>query len=334
MTWSVSNGKARAAAQPYSPFVAHAPSRAVRWDWREVVPFADSFCLRLPRTYPRAIMRVPVCPGGPARRGGTAVPGSTLGGMLMRFLFPALGKRALFSFARRFTASLASSFALLVALVIAAAPAARAQNFADNSKWELGGHYAFLTLPSQCTGSSSCESSNSGLGANVTYNFSSWVGLDTEMNFFGNNGDASTNLTGGAVTEGLFGVRFGPTTRRWGLYSVLRPGFVNFSSVLAGAQPGGAGATGTAFPTTSATPQFSASLNYQAPSPSALAMLGFTHATDFAFNYGEAIEYRPTKHAALRLDIGDTIVSYPGSTLGAQYHQHNFQISQAIIIRF
>jgi hypothetical protein len=63
-------------------------------------------------------------------------------------------------------------------------------------------------------------------------------------------------------------------------------------------------------------------------------MLGFTRATDFAFNYGEAIEYRPTRHAALRLDIGDTIVAYPGATLGAQYHQHNFQISQAIIIRF
>ncbi|MHB8540080.1 MAG: outer membrane beta-barrel protein [Candidatus Acidiferrales bacterium] len=304
----------------------------------------------------------------------------------MRFSLPALGRRALFSFAARITsflatlftsspistdaapvrapitaiapvtasgtapmtpmtkiaamimptaASIALSFALLAAFATAAAPVARAQNFADNSKWELGGHYAFLTLPSQCTGSPSCEANNSGLGANLTYNFSSWIGVDTEMNFFGNNGDAATNLTGGAVTEGLFGVRFGPTTRRWGLYSVIRPGFVNFSSVLANGQPG-AGATGAAFPITAATPQFSASLNYQTPSPSpaALAMLGFTRATDFAFNYGEAIEYRPTKHAALRLDIGDTIVSYPGSTLGAQYHQHNFQISQAIVIRF
>ena len=266
--------------------------------------------------------------------------GSRCGGMLMRLPFPALGKRALFSFATRFAASVASSFALLVAFVMIAAPAARAQNFADNSKWELGGHYAFLTLPSQCTGSSSCETSNSGLGANLTYNFSSWVGLDTEMDFFANNGDTPTNLTGGAVTEGLFGVRFGPTTRRWGFYSVIRPGFVNFSNVLPGAQPiasgqpGAASASGIAFPTTSTTAQFSAALRYQAPSPSALAMMGFTRATDFAFNYGEAIEYRPTKHAALRLDIGDTIVSYPGSTLGAQYHQHNFQISQAIVIRF
>jgi len=258
-----------------------------------------------------------------------------VGGMLMRLLFPALQKQILPLLATRFAAPSVLSLALLAACVFAAAPAARAQNFADNSKWELGGHYAFLTLPSQCTGGSTCESSNSGLGANVTYNISPWIGVDTEMDFFGNNGDTSTSLTGGAVTEGLFGLRFGPTTRRWGLYSVIRPGFVNFSNVLASTQPGAASAPGTAFPTTSATPQFSAALRYQAPSSaSPIAMLGFTRATDFAFNYGEAIEYRPTKHVAVRLDIGDTIVSYPGSTLGAQYHQHNFQISEALVIRF
>ncbi len=247
----------------------------------------------------------------------------------MRLSFPAPVKRVSFFFAVRFALPLTVIFAL----VVAAASPARAQNFADNSKWELGGHYAFLTLPSQCTGGSTCESSNSGLGANVTYNFSPWIGVDTEMNFFGNNGDAATNLTGGNVTEGLFGLRFGPTTRRWGLYSVVRPGFVNFSNVLASAQSSATPAASPA-PAANGVPRFSAVLNYQASSTTPIAMLGFTRATDFAFNYGEAIEYRPTKHVAVRFDIGDTIVSYPGSTLGAQYHQHNFQISQAIIIRF
>ena len=246
----------------------------------------------------------------------------------MRLSFPAPVKRVSLSFAAQFGSPLAAIFAL----VVACASPARAQNFADNSKWELGGHYAFLTLPSQCTGGSTCESSNSGLGANVTYNISPWIGVDTEMNFFGNNGDTSTNLTGGNVTEGLFGLRFGPTTRRWGLYSVVRPGFVNFSNVLASTQSSATPAASPA-PAANGVPRFSAVLNYQASSISPMAMLGFTRATDFAFNYGEAIEYRPTKHVAVRLDIGDTIVSYPGSTLGAQYHQHNFQISQAIIIR-
>lgn len=253
----------------------------------------------------------------------------------MRLLFPAPVKRASLLFAARLALPLAAIFAL----VVACASPARAQNFADDSKWELGGHYAFLTLPSQCTGGSTCETSNSGLGANVTYNFSPWIGIDTEMDFFGDNGSASTNLTGGNVTEGLFGLRFGPTTRRWGLYSVIRPGFVNFGRVL-----GPMAASGSPAPSADSAaisslaptpaPRFSAVLNYQASSTTPVAMLGFTRATDFAFNYGEAIEYRPTKHVALRLDVGDTIVSYPGATLGSQYHQHNFQISEAIVFRF
>lgn len=243
----------------------------------------------------------------------------------------------------------------LAAIVVAAAlfpSSARAQNFVDNSKWEIGGHYALLHLPSQCS-TSTCDTTNNGLGANLTYNFSPWLGFDSEMNFFGSNGDAPTPTTGGNVTEGLFGFRLGPTTRRWGFYSIVRPGFVNFSRVLdmnsgasgllppgavtkfAGVQMAGANAAAANPVGPSGVPQFSATLRYQAGTISnPLAVMGFTDATYFAFNYGEAIEWRPTRHAALRFDVGDTIVAYPGSTIGTPLHQHNFQISQAIIIRF
>lgn len=232
-------------------------------------------------------------------------------------------------------------FALLVFAALLLPSLARAQEFADNSKWEIGGHYATLNLPSQCTGMANCDSLNNGFGGNLTYNFSSWIGLDTEMNFFGANGDTPTAITGGRVTEGLFGFRFGPTTRRWGLYSVVRPGFVNFGGVL-GPSPSPSGAS-TMFSTAANpfsslapdAPLITARIAYQVPvNSSPLAVLGLTSATYFAFNYGEAIEYRPTKHAALRFDIGDTIVHYPGSTIGTPLHQHNFQISEALIIRF
>ncbi|MFZ0641347.1 MAG: outer membrane beta-barrel protein [Candidatus Acidiferrales bacterium] len=220
----------------------------------------------------------------------------------------------------------------IVAFVICLPTTARAQNFADNSKWELGGHYATLSMPSQCTTTTSCDTKDNGLGANLTYNFSSWLGFDSEMDFFGDNGDPSTTTTGGRTTEGLFGFRLGPTTRRWGLYSEVRPGFVNFSSVLGQTQ---AGSATEAAAVAANIPQFTARLAYQTPASSnPLAVLGLTRATDFAFNYGEAIEYRPTKHAALRFDIGDTIVTYPGATLGTPLHQHNFQISEALVIRF
>ena len=238
----------------------------------------------------------------------------------MRSSFPALGRHLVFLLAG------------IAVLVICLPGSARAQNFADNSKWELGGHYATLDLPSQCNTSTNCATVDNGLGANLTYNFSSWLGIDSEMNFFGANGDPSTANTGGRTTEGLFGMRLGPTTRRWGLYSVVRPGFVNFSSVLGQSQ---GGSTLQSVAAMADIPEFTARLGYQAAaSSSPLAVLGLTHATDFAFNYGEAVEYRPTKHAALRFDIGDTIVTYRGAPVGLPLHQHNFQISEAIVIRF
>lgn len=281
----------------------------------------------------------------------------------MRTAYRALGKH----FPRSFRIQYACLFGAAISLLFFSARSAQAQDFADSQKWEIGGHYALLRLPSQCAGTTGCEAGNNGLGANLTYNFSGWLGLDTEMNFFGDNGDTSTATTGGRVTEGLFGFRMGPTTRRWALYSVVRPGFVNFSRVL-DSTPVGAAAilpTGALNPLTAAAlgsagdsaganlppsfaasglpvaasanaaPMFSERLRYQAAASSnPMAALGFTSATYFAFNYGEAIEWRPTKHAALRFDIGDTIVSYPGSTLGTPFHQHNFQISQALVIRF
>lgn len=242
----------------------------------------------------------------------------------MRSWLAALGKHVVFS------------FAILLAPLISLPVTTRAQNFADNSKWELGGHYATLNLPSQCTTGTNCDTKNNGLGANLTYNFSSWLGVDSEMDFFGDNGNASTANTGGRVTEGLFGLRLGPTTRRWGLYSVVRPGFVNFSRVLGQSQAAAALFPSAATATAAVdVPQFTARIGYQVSSSSnPLAVLGLTSATDFAFNYGEVVEYRPTKHAALRFDIGDTIVTYPGATLGTPLHQHNFQISEALVIRF
>jgi hypothetical protein len=239
--------------------------------------------------------------------------------MRMRSSFPALGRH------------LRALLGGIAVLIFYSPLTARAQNFADNSKWELGGHYATLTLPSQCASSTSCDTVNNGLGANLTYNFSAWMGLDSEMDFFGDNGDASTQTTGGRVTEGLFGFRMGPTTRRWGLYSDVRPGFVNFSRV----DQAQGGAMLSASQGVAGIPQFTARLGYQASASSnPLEVLGVTSATYFAFNYGETIEYRPTKHAALRFDIGDTIVTYPGATLGTPGHQHNFQISEAFVIRF
>lgn len=243
----------------------------------------------------------------------------------MNVPLPARGKNPL-KFAALFVVALA------FACIFVAPQSARAQNFDDNAKWEFGGHVALLNLPNECTGATNCETSSSGFGANFSYNFSRWVGFDSEMNFFANNGSASTTITGGRVSEGLFGLRFGPTTRKWGFYSVVRPGFITFSRVLDSNLQPGALASGDSLPR-----PFLDGIR-GAPGcttgPCFTAALGYNRATDFAFNYGEAVEWRPTKHLALRFDIGDTIVSYPAAAGVSPFHQHNFQISQALVIRF
>jgi hypothetical protein len=261
----------------------------------------------------------------------------------MRLRFPALEKfhkpprTAICFFSARVVARTTGFACLATLLLITLAPSVRAQTFEDNSRWELGGHYAMLTLPYECTGVANCQSGTSGFGGNLTYNFSSWVSLDSEMNFFPDNGNAATAQTGGQVTEGLFGLRVGPTTRKWGFYSVLRPGFVTFSRVLSGATAGSAllGATTPRRFTASLFPRDGLRLPrlYAAQTAPTGGSI-FMRDTDFALNYGEAIEFRPTKHVALRFDIGDTIVSYPGASNFGPFKQHNFQISQAFVIRF
>ncbi|HEV2298884.1 MAG TPA: outer membrane beta-barrel protein [Candidatus Acidoferrales bacterium] len=256
---------------------------------------------------------------------------------IMQLPFPAPGRNYFHMPDSRAFLRCVIAAACAAILLTAIAPAARAQNYADDSRWELGGHFALLNLPYQCSGQTNCNSGSSGFGGNLSYNLSSWVSLDSEMNFFPDNGNSATMETGGQVTEGLFGLRVGPTTRKWGFYSVLRPGFVSFSRVLSGTAPGGVAGAATGqrqFTATLFAPDAWRSPTLYSAQTLSTASLGFSRSTNFALNYGEAIEYRPIRHLALRFDIGDTIVTYPGVSVLGPFKQHNFQISQAFVIRF
>ena len=254
----------------------------------------------------------------------------------MRFRCPAPGRIRCHMRSARKILSPAGAWIGTAILLAALAPASHAQTLADESRWELGGHYALLNLPYQCSGTPNCQTGSSGFGGNLTYNWTPWISFDSEMNFFPDNGNPATTVTGGQVTEGLFGLRVGPTTRKWGFYSVLRPGFVSFSRTLGDIAPTGAtgGTTARQFTATLFAPDAWRSPKLYTAQTVTSGGLNFSRDTDFALNYGEAIEYRPTKHMALRFDVGDTIVSYPGVSVLGPFKQHNFQISQAIVIRF
>src|SRR2546425_3496649 len=82
-------------------------------------------------------------------------------------------------------------------------------------RWEFGGHYTLLNIPSNRVGCGGCRANNSGFGGRLGYNFYSWLGVESEINFFPDPGQGATNLDGGRITQGLFGVKAGVRRQKW-----------------------------------------------------------------------------------------------------------------------
>lgn len=172
-------------------------------------------------------------------------------------------------------------------------------------RWEIGGHYSMLNIRSNRVGCG-CRANNSGFGAHFGYNISSWVGLDSEINFFPDPGEGATNLDGGRITQGLFGVKAGVRTQRWGFFAKVRPGFVSFGRAIVGVSP--------------------------TPPPFSFTLGRITH---YATDVGGIVEYRLSPHAALRFDLGDTIVRYGGQRgITSTEYINNLQLRTGIVFRF
>ena len=53
-------------------------------------------------------------------------------------------------------------------------------------------------------------------------------------------------------------------------------------------------------------------------------------ATEFALDYGGVLELYPSRHVALRFDVGDTVIRF--GNLG--FTSHNLQITPGVAFRF
>ncbi len=173
-------------------------------------------------------------------------------------------------------------------------------------RWEIGGHYSMLNIRTNRVGCGGCRATDLGFGAHFGYNISSWVGLDSEIDFFPDPAQGATNLDGGRITQGLFGVKAGVRTQRWGFFAKVRPGFVSFGRAIVGVSP--------------------------TPPPFSLIFGRITH---YATDVGGIVEYRLSPHVALRFDLGDIIVRYgaqPGIT--PTEYINNLQLGTGIVFRF
>jgi hypothetical protein len=155
----------------------------------------------------------------------------------------------------------------------------------DTPRLEVGAQYTQLDLsgiPGQNTSSGFFSfvgpGSQHGFGGRLVVNLTSILCLESELNFFPN-GEYIRPLEEGEALQALFGVKAGKRFKKIGIFGKARPGFMHFSK--APDCPG---------------EDFSSCMTRSR--------------TEFAADIGAVFEYYGTRHLALRVDLGNTIVRY------------------------
>ena len=182
-----------------------------------------------------------------------------------------------------------------VSLLLVCVSSAQAQEKAP--KYEFGIHYAALNVSEK-------SDTDGGLGFRFTYNFNDYLGVEAEETYFPNLREGSE----GNERQGLFGVRAGKRTKRYGVFAKVRPGFTRF---------------------------------YALDNPS--LSLFEQDRTRFAVDVGGVFEYYPHRHLAIRVDAGDTMVHFKtGDFFQRNFDRvfvqkklsHNLQINVGVALRF
>jgi len=186
-------------------------------------------------------------------------------------------------------------FVLAAAALLLMVPAQNAQAQSETPKVEVGAHYTLLRFRD-------FDITDNGVGGRITFNLSDNIGLEGELNYFGQKRSSDSPLTtfplfvDSSRTQGLFGAKTGIRSEKAGIFGKFRPGFVRFGE--SGVIPG-------------------------------------QSFTQFALDIGGVFELYPTRHVALRFDIGDTIVRFGSNfTGGDAFYSNNLQISSGIAFRF
>ena len=186
----------------------------------------------------------------------------------------------------------------VVALLSATVRSAQAQT--DTPKFEVGGQFSLLNFdPFTSDGRRRDEY---GGGGRFTFNFSKYIAAEAQLDYFPQTDSVRIGTIDvplfGSKTLGVFGVKAGARSERFGVFGKARPGFIHFSRV-----PG------------------VACINTPCPQH---------EKTNFAFDVGGVFEYYPSRRLVIRFDAGDTIIHYQ-RFVGTN---HNAQISAGAAVRF
>ena len=198
------------------------------------------------------------------------------------------------SLIRLFTST---TFALGIGSVLLLSAPAAAQD--TPGRFEVGGNFTALYF----------HRAGIGPGLEGDINFGRHFALDGSFSWF------PKNTIGKNAMTGLFGVKAGTRTERFGLFAKVRPGFLTFDNALREEKilitPGPLG-----IPLGS------------------VSSLRFGRLTQRALDLGGVVEYYPARHWAFRWDMGDTLVFQEkgptinfigvGIPVGPPFAQRNF----------
>jgi len=182
-------------------------------------------------------------------------------------------------------------FALAAIALTSALHSAQAQ--ADEKKFEVGGQFTILRPPTHTVNGltlSEDRANDPGFGGRFGYNFSKYVALEAEVNFF----PLDRDLEGGRKTQGLFGVKAGKRFDRFGVFGKARPGFVNFKR-------------GDYVLVRGCVQVF----------PPPLGCYDPVSTTNFAFDVGGVVEVYPSKRTLVRFDASDLIIRFDRRNVAA-----------------
>jgi Outer membrane protein beta-barrel domain len=199
--------------------------------------------------------------------------------------------------------SLLLALILFAWMLVTGAQSIRAQE--GEPRWEAGGHFTAVSFnnDSPLTNSpgtpfeSSAYPTAYGFGGRVGYNVHRNVAVEAEFNYFPRDRFGE----GGRKFQGLFGVKAGKRFERVGVYAKLRPGFVNFSR-----------GDFTPRPNVLCIP-----LNIE-------PCLEPESTTNFALDAGGVLELHTSKKSFVRLDAGDTIISFGRRLAPLRTNNSNF----------
>ncbi len=146
-------------------------------------------------------------------------------------------------------------------------------------KWEFGPLYSTIAAPAA---PNSGIATLSGLGGYATYRFWRVLYFDGDVIYFPQDTHGSTNLYGGPVLQGLFGVKGGIRRNHFGFFGKVRPGFQSYAQALE-----------------RITSQPSGTLDYS-----------YGRSTNFALDLGGIVEFYPSERSTLRIEAGDSHIFF------------------------